>query len=336
MDASNELGISVGRGDDNTQVIKHPSVSARHCVIRFKDGQWQIEDLRSTNGTHINGKRINNAIVANGDRVLVGMVEFVFNDGELQLKQTHETSNRSLRDRNRSGRIPSKLVLALVSTTALIVVAVFIARSTSSNSISSQSASASNQDLFAPPTNLDRLIQDTRPSVLGVGCVDDYGTGWVLETGASKVAVTNFHVIERCATGGNVTIYSDQGETSSKLLVFDKINDLAILEIDNSLKPLPTSKAPPIGAWVMVIGNSLGLDRSINYGTLTNFSDGWIITDAAINPGNSGGPVFDAQGRVVGVATAKLVDEDIDRVGLVVPLKALCDSLLSCSAQQWQ
>ena len=52
--------------------------------------------------------------------------------------------------------------------------------------------------------------------------------------------------------------------------------------------------------WLMVIGNPLGLERSVSYGTLTNIYDEILITDAAINPGNSGGPVFDARGRVVG------------------------------------
>jgi S1-C subfamily serine protease len=336
MDASDGLNITVGRRDDNTQVIKHPSVSAQHCVIRLQDGQWRIEDLRSTNGTHINGQRVTGSVVTNGDRVLIGMVEFLFNDGDLILKQAHESSNTASKRRHRVMGKQPRLVLIAVSSIALVIVGVVVARSMGAGSQSTGSSSLSNQDLFAAPTDLDRLIQDTRPSVLGVGCGDDYGTGWVLEAGGSKVAVTNFHVIERCATSGGVTIYSDQGETSSRVLGADEFNDLAILEVSGSQEPLPTAPAPPIGAWIMVIGNSIGLDRSVNYGTLTNTSEGWIITDAAINPGNSGGPVFDAQGRVVGVATAKLVDEGIDRVGLVVPLKALCDSLLSCDNGQWE
>jgi serine protease Do len=86
----------------------------------------------------------------------------------------------------------------------------------------------------------------------------------------------------------------------------------------------------------MIIGNPLGLDRSVNYGSVTNAAEGFLITDAAINPGNSGGPVFNSLGEVVGVASAKLVADGIDRIGLVIPLANLCEQVLECEVGQWE
>ena len=86
----------------------------------------------------------------------------------------------------------------------------------------------------------------------------------------------------------------------------------------------------------MVVGNPIGMDRSVTFGTLTNIVDDFLITDAAINPGNSGGPVLNSQGEVVGVASAKLVEEGIDRIGLVIPLADYCVEIIECSSNQWE
>ena len=81
----------------------------------------------------------------------------------------------------------------------------------------------------------------------------------------------------------------------------------------------------------MVVGNPLGLERSVSYGTLTNSLEGLLITDAAINPGNSGGPVFDSGGRVVAVASAKISDESVDRIGILIEVEELCVAVLNCN-----
>lgn len=47
----------VGRDPECDIVIEHPTVSRRHCVMTFQDGQWRIQDLQSTNGLIYLGKR---------------------------------------------------------------------------------------------------------------------------------------------------------------------------------------------------------------------------------------------------------------------------------------
>ena len=45
---------TLGRAPDNTIVLPDPSVSAHHAAVRQQQGQWWVEDLRSTNGTAVN------------------------------------------------------------------------------------------------------------------------------------------------------------------------------------------------------------------------------------------------------------------------------------------
>jgi pSer/pThr/pTyr-binding forkhead associated (FHA) protein len=48
----------IGRESDCHLAIPSPSVSRRHAQLRLQDGQWSIEDLRTRNGTWVNGQRI--------------------------------------------------------------------------------------------------------------------------------------------------------------------------------------------------------------------------------------------------------------------------------------
>src|ERR1700722_14492167 len=50
--------IRIGAAPGNDLILSHPSVSARHAMIRRKLGRYQIRDLGSTNGTFLNGQRI--------------------------------------------------------------------------------------------------------------------------------------------------------------------------------------------------------------------------------------------------------------------------------------
>ncbi len=52
-----ESSLSIGRHPDNDLVIDDPRVSSRHAAIEFRDQQWRIIDLNSSNGTSADGKR---------------------------------------------------------------------------------------------------------------------------------------------------------------------------------------------------------------------------------------------------------------------------------------
>lgn len=67
--------LSVGRSRDSDVVLADPEVSRRHAVLRFRDGKWILEDLRSRNGTAVNGIRVGRCELRPGDRLVIGANE---------------------------------------------------------------------------------------------------------------------------------------------------------------------------------------------------------------------------------------------------------------------
>lgn len=126
--------------------------------------------------------------------------------------------------------------------------------------------------------------------------------------------VTNNHVIEGA---DEILVYTHDNERYPATLVgSDDKTDIAVLKVDAG-KPLPyvefgDSDEAEIGDWLVVIGNPFGLGGSVSIGIVSarnrNINSGpyddFIQTDAAINQGSSGGPVFDMNGKVVGIASA--------------------------------
>ena len=69
--------ISVGRGEDNDIVIPHASVSRNHARLLRRDGDFELADLNSTNGSYVDNQPVQGAVrVTNGSEVRFGDVRF--------------------------------------------------------------------------------------------------------------------------------------------------------------------------------------------------------------------------------------------------------------------
>ncbi len=70
--------ITVGRKEDNDFVIPLPNVSSYHAVVEFQAGGIALEDLNSTNGVFVNGKKISDRVTLKcGDRIAFGSIDFL-------------------------------------------------------------------------------------------------------------------------------------------------------------------------------------------------------------------------------------------------------------------
>jgi pSer/pThr/pTyr-binding forkhead associated (FHA) protein len=70
--------VTIGRLSDNRLVLDHPAVSSHHACV-FTDGeQFIVEDLQSTNGTFVNGRRVSRRTLRDGDVMTIGRHTILF------------------------------------------------------------------------------------------------------------------------------------------------------------------------------------------------------------------------------------------------------------------
>jgi len=140
---------------------------------------------------------------------------------------------------------------------------------------------------------------------------DFVGSGFIVDP--SGYIVTNRHVVIN-AFSITVTL-SDGTRLAAKVIGHPPAIDIALLKVDAS-RPLPIvafadSETVRVGDKVLAIGNPLGFGETVTAGIVSALNrntgespyDNFIQTDAAINHGNSGGPLFNLQGKVIGVDT---------------------------------
>ncbi len=82
--------VTIGRDPSNQIIVDDEEVSRFHVRIKKRGRLYICEDLESRNGTFINGDRILNSIVANGDKILVGSTEFQFVSAESDIHLASE------------------------------------------------------------------------------------------------------------------------------------------------------------------------------------------------------------------------------------------------------
>jgi Nif-specific regulatory protein len=73
-----EGDLTIGRADSNVLAIDDPALSRQHCVIREREGHFEISDLDSRNCTFVNDVPVKERALEHGDRIRVARSVFVF------------------------------------------------------------------------------------------------------------------------------------------------------------------------------------------------------------------------------------------------------------------
>jgi serine protease Do len=163
------------------------------------------------------------------------------------------------------------------------------------------------------------------------------GSGMILSP--DGYILTNEHVV---ADGQQLWVTTDDRKVYPAMIVgSDPRADLAVIKIPgNGFHPIDLNQAPAHrGQWTIAIGNPLGLaeggemafsvgvvsatQRSLEH--LSNEENrlysNLIQTTAQINPGNSGGPLFDLDGRVIGINAAVILPQkQTNGIGFAMPI----------------
>jgi hypothetical protein len=74
--------VLIGRDPQNDVVFDDRRVSRKHAEIRLRLGRYTLYDLQSTNGTYVNGRRVAEKVLDDGDKISVGGLEIVFRSAE--------------------------------------------------------------------------------------------------------------------------------------------------------------------------------------------------------------------------------------------------------------
>ncbi len=140
------------------------------------------------------------------------------------------------------------------------------------------------------------------------------GSGFVIDE--EGIIITNAHVI--LDANEIDVLFTDGTVLTAELVGKDTKTDIAVLRVEpaesQNLVALEfgDSDELQVGQWVMAIGNPFGLGGTVTAGIVSAKNrdirsgpyDNFIQTDAAINRGNSGGPLFNINGKVVGINSA--------------------------------
>ncbi len=202
--------------------------------------------------------------------------------------------------------------------------------------------------------NAEYAFSSEADSVVSVLCFTDkttdnnnvasQGSGIVLSS--DGYIITNSHVVGNSKTAYAIKVVTaDNKEYKAGVVGYDARTDIALLKLVDAsgLKAATFGDSEKIkqGEDIIIIGNPGGIEyknsmtkgviSAINRDASTKSIVKYLQTDAAINPGNSGGPAVNMFGQVIGVASAKIVDEKYEGMGFCIPsaqVKEIVDKLM--------
>jgi hypothetical protein len=160
-----------------------------------------------------------------------------------------------------------------------------------------------------------------------------YKSGTAFAISQNGYLITNHHVVENSSS---IYVSSKQFKRLKANIIYkDELNDIAILKINFKFSPLPyniVSSNKEVGNNIFVLGypylQTMGSELKITSGIINSNSgyendSRYYQFSAEIQPGNSGGPLFDSEGNIIGLVSAKHIDAT--NVGYALKSKFIID-----------
>lgn len=181
------------------------------------------------------------------------------------------------------------------------------------------------------------------------------GSGVIYTT--NGYIITNYHVVEMMVTSSgepnpnsSMKVYLCQDTEQAydaSLIGYDISSDLAVIKIQQEnlcAVELGDSDEILVGDIAIALGNPGGLEfmGSVSQGIISGLNRvitveetyeniTLIQTDAAINPGNSGGALVDAEGKLIGINSVKIVEDGYEGMGFALPVNdviEICNDII--------
>lgn len=287
---------------------------------------------------------------------------------EMEREKIYEEMEHSSGNANKGGIFSKLLSIALLVSIGFASGSIYqtFQNASSKNEVASQKYISNNTLLASNSSNTQSQIASYAPNSIAnivaatadsVVEITQYTTTTLYQTynytqkgNGSGVIIsndgyilTNNHVISGAE---KITVRLRNGEEyEAKLIGKDSKTDTAIIKIDaKDLKAavIGDSSKTLVGDFVLAIGNPLGqLGGTVTYGyvsalereiTIDGTTRNLMQVDAAVNPGNSGGGLFNCNGELIGIVSAKSTGYDVEGIGFAIPvndISTVIDDLLT-------
>jgi pSer/pThr/pTyr-binding forkhead associated (FHA) protein len=321
--------LHLGRGTPELSTT-NPTVSRNHVRIQHTADGWSVEDLNSSRGTFLDGRRIQRQVVRGSMAFVVGPPD----SGERLVVVAAGATETSFAKRLRNPRLLSLISVGAIAIALVALVGVFVLRDE------------------APPATASAA--QLRAATVLIVSGDRSGSGTIID-GDRGLILTNAHVARPDAPGQvllygegdgglpesdkEVEIYLSGGDDETatptylgKVVAADGYLDFAVVQLTKNITGSLLDLSEPLGLPDIPIGNSnvlsqgdaiqmLGypagvsgslapqIDAAIVSGFALDDRIGdnraWINSSINISAGNSGGLAADRDGRLIGVPSAE-------------------------------
>lgn len=315
--------LVIGRDEDCDLVLSDPKVSRRHASLdRAADGSAVVRDLGSSNGTWVNGERIQSAALRGHEQIQVGETVLATSPQPPSTDPGRTVAGSAFLGGAVHGQSAVFRLLVERSVRRATVLAV---------SAVGVALVVGGVALFALLTRgesaVERVVAAAAPSTVFVealqsGVRAESGSGWVLD-GDRRLIVTNAHVVNG---GTSFRIGTESNVYEARVVGVAPCEDLAVLAVPDApplqALPLGAQSSLALGETVVAVGYPENASREASLTSTTGVVSvvrssyreaapdvprypNVVQSDAAVNPGSSGGPLLDLRGRLVGVNSAE-------------------------------